>query len=456
MRRSAVLAALACVLSIAPLSAALAETDSRDRDIDACGKIADSPPESVIAACGRLLGDPEVRYSWRKETVATIYGNRAFAYRRQQSYPAALNDLNSAIGLVPSYHFGLVLRGRVHADMGSHQAAIADFTRCLRVKPRDDVCYQFRGQAHMRLGNAAMALRDLNMAIGIEPTNAAAHGIRGVVYDNMGQRQAAIRDYRKAVQLGVQSDVVQRRLAELEAGAAPSAPAPGTGDSEQFRQACFNPPNPQAGIIACTRRIQAGGGADSKEQSDSYNTRAWWRYKAGQYRIALPDADRAIALDPGSAPAYDTRGHIYRMLGRRDAAIGDFRQALALNPRADTRRSAQDGLRALGVAVSHPPGTPVNLTWRFRNNTGGSVQVKMYARQRGIWWPTATTNWRMDGVGPYSFTISCRAGEKVCYGAWAVGNTDRYWGAGFQDRHGCESCCYACFEGQTTLYNLNR
>lgn len=455
MRRNAVSAVLAVLLFAWPLSTAFAETDTHDRDVDACGKISDSPPENVIAACSRLLADPEIRYSWRKETVATIYGNRAFAYRRQQNYPAALNDLQTAIGLVPNYHFGLVLRGRVHADSGNHQAAIADFTRCLRLKPRDDVCYQFRGQAYLRLGNSAQALRDLNMAIGIEPTNAAAHGIRGVVYDNMGQHQAAIRDYRKAVQLGVQSDVVQRRLAELEAGAAPAAPAPGTGDPEQFRTACFSPPSPQAGIIACTRRIQAGGGATSREQSDTFNTRAWWRYKAGQYQTGLADVNRAIALDPGSAPAYDTRGHIYRMLGRRDAAIGDFRQALALNPQASTRRSAQDGLRALGVAVAPAPGTPVNLTWRFRNNTGATVHVKMYARERNIWWPGAHTNWRMDHVGPFAFTISCRHGEKVCYGAWQAGNTDRYWGTGFQDKHGCQNCCYACREGQTTQYNLN-
>lgn len=102
-----------------------------------------------------------------------------------------------------------------------------------------------------------------------------------------------------------------------------------------------------------------------------------------------------------------------------------------------------------------PPGTPVNFTWRFRNNTGATVHVKMYARDRGIWWPGARTNWRMDGVGPHSFAISCRYGEKVCYGAWQAGNTGRYWGAGFQDRHGCRNCCYACTDGQSTLYNLN-
>jgi hypothetical protein len=111
--------------------------------------------------------------------------------------------------------------------------------------------------------------------------------------------------------------------------------------------------------------------------------------------------------------------------------------------------------KAQNDGAAPAPGTPVDFTWRFRNKTGGSVQVKMYARARRNWWPSATTNWRMDSVGPYAFTIACRYGEKVCYGAWQVGNTDRYWGTGFQDRHGCESCCYVCKGGQTTIYNLN-
>ena len=341
MRGIAASAALAAMMALGSSGAALAQSDTQERDVDACSKISDGQPRNVIAACGRLLADPEVRHSWNKQTVAAIYGSRAFAYRRLRNYQAALNDLRLAIELAPTYHFGIVLRGRVYADMGNHHAAIADFTRCLRLRPRDDICFQFRGSSNMRLRNYAQALRDLNMAIGIEPTNAAAHGIRGVVYDNMGQRQAAIRDYRKAVQLGVQSDVVQRRLAELEAGA-PTGPAP---------RVAATPQPPQR-----------------------------------------------------AAPA---------------------------------------------------PGTPVNFTWRFRNNTGGTVHVKMYARERRNWWPGASTNWRMDGVGPYAFTISCRYGEKVCYGAWQSGNTDRYWGVGFQDAHGCQNCCYACRQGQTTQYNLN-
>lgn len=455
MRGFAAAAAIAATLALGAPGAARAETRDLDKDLDTCSDLKSTPPDEIIAACGRVLRNPEVAYGWRKSTVATLHGSRAYAYFLKKDYRAAVDEFGAALRLDPKYDFAILFRGRSNADMGNHAAAVGDYTQCLRVKPDHEVCYLFRGMSYIHLRNYAAALRDLNAAIRIKPTNASAHGHRGLVHEALGQRQAAIRDYRAAIRLGIDGDAVQKRLAALESGAAPPVAPAQAGDPEQYRQACHEPPNPQAGILACTRRIQAGGGANSKEQSDTFNSRAWWRYKAGQYQLGLADADRAIALDPGSAPAYDTRGHIYRALGRRDAAIGDFRQALALNPNAGTRRSAQEGLRALGVSVSDPPGTPVDLTWRFRNNSGGTVHVKMYARQRGIWWPTASTNWRMDGVGPYAFTISCRAGEKVCYGAWRSGNTDRYWGTGFQDRNGCDGCCYTCFEGQTTVYNLN-
>jgi hypothetical protein len=227
-------------------------------------------------------------------------------------------------------------------------------------------------------------------------------------------------------------------------------------DPVQDKADCDKPPSPREGIAACTRVLRAGA-AGNVDRAVTLNNRAWQYHLLGMAAPGLRDANEALRLHPDFAAAYDTRGHLHRIAGNRNAAIADFNRALGLATNTATAESARDGLRRLGAAPPQPaPGTPVNFTWRFRNNSGSTVHVKMYARERRNWWPGANTNWRMDSVGPYSFTISCRYGEKVCYGAWQAGNTERYWGTGFQDQHGCESCCYACKEGQTTLYNLNR
>ena len=113
---------------------------------------------------------------------------------------------------------------------------------------------------------------------------------------------------------------------------------------------------------------------------------------------------------------------------------------------------AEDGAQP---AQETAPGTPVNFTWRFQKNSGGVARVKMFARARGNVWPSANTNWRMDGPGLYSFTTTCRHGEKMCYGGWKDGDTDSFWGTGFENDQGCSDCCYTCVRGQSPVIPLD-
>lgn len=79
---------------------------------------------------------------------------------------------------------------------------------------------------------------------------------------------------------------------------------------------------------------------------EAFNNRAWTHYRAGQPDKALPDADIAVRLLAKQSYVWDTRGHIHAALGNREAAIGDFRQALALDPNSADSKA---GLAKLGV-----------------------------------------------------------------------------------------------------------
>jgi hypothetical protein len=63
----------------------------------------------------------------------------------------------------------------------------------------------------------------------------------------------------------------------------------------------------------------------------AFNSRAWNQFEAGNAAAALPDAERAVALEPVAA-VLDTRGHVLEALGRRDEAIADYRRAIAPEP----------------------------------------------------------------------------------------------------------------------------
>ena len=58
--------------------------------------------------------------------------------------------------------------------------------------------------------------------------------------------------------------------------------------------------------------------------STLWRQRAQWRMEARQFEQALLDADRAVALAPGSAEGYMVRSQIYQHLGRHAQAVKDW------------------------------------------------------------------------------------------------------------------------------------
>ena len=77
-----------------------------------------------------------------------------------------------------------------------------------------------------------------------------------------------------------------------------------------------------------------------------WNGRAWAYFELKRAKEGLPDAEKALELDPKSAVAFDTRGHIREALGQKEEAIADFRKALELDPNL---QESKDALKRLGA-----------------------------------------------------------------------------------------------------------
>lgn len=73
----------------------------------------------------------------------------------------------------------------------------------------------------------------------------------------------------------------------------------------------------------------------------AYEARGNSYYKLRQYDWAITDYSRAIALIPGNAEPYGNRGNAYLALARPDKAIADYTRALKLDPE---NKSALAGL----------------------------------------------------------------------------------------------------------------
>ena len=86
---------------------------------------------------------------------------------------------------------------------------------------------------------------------------------------------------------------------------------------------------------ACAAIIKAGR-ETKKVLAVAYTNRGNSYRKKGEYDLAIPDYDKAIALNPKYADAYSGRGAVYRNRGEYDRAITDLGKAISLNPKNST------------------------------------------------------------------------------------------------------------------------
>ncbi len=70
------------------------------------------------------------------------------------------------------------------------------------------------------------------------------------------------------------------------------------------------------------------------KSAEAFNTRGHARTKLGEYDKAIDDGDQALALDPKFAKAYITRGIAWECKYDHDKAIADYNHALALDPKS--------------------------------------------------------------------------------------------------------------------------
>jgi tetratricopeptide (TPR) repeat protein len=131
-------------------------------------------------------------------------GNRADAWTYLGEYDKAMNDINRAIALNPSYLFGYQLRGwlNIYKNDGDRIQSAKDFQRVLRTSPDNSSVMTGLGIVQMDLKDAFGAIRWFDKAIAISPKYAYAYRSRGIAREMMGDMTGACSDWRQAKNYG--------------------------------------------------------------------------------------------------------------------------------------------------------------------------------------------------------------------------------------------------------------
>ena len=97
-----------------------------------------------------------------------------------------------------------------------------------------------------------------------------------------------------------------------------------------------------------------------------------------------------------------------------------------------------------------------SLTFHMRSTYPYAVSVEFYAQGRSHVWPGKGKVYVIRDDDDHTYTLSCRSGEKICYGAWVRGRTHSYWGSGYGGTEACKGCCHSCDGGETPMITLKR
>jgi tetratricopeptide (TPR) repeat protein len=111
-------------------------------------------------------------------------------------------------------------------------------------------------------------------------------------------------------------------------------------------------------LLGCARSVPP---SDADEERNPYYQKAKRMCELSDYQAAAGLYERALTVDPQSAPAHLELGLLYdEKLGDPIAAIYHYRQYLALRPNSDKRQLVQDFIERarLSLAAKLPQRRP--------------------------------------------------------------------------------------------------
>jgi TonB family protein len=262
------------------------------------------------------------QWRWRPERWKEINVPVTFTLRTSERYRGSARELAD--------------RATAHYRTGDNDAATTTLDELIRQQPKSVAAYITRGSAYQQKGEADKALADFNQAIRLDPKSARAHCDRGILEDVLLQQpNKALADYNEAIRLApdFKRAYVNRGVHFLE--------------QHDYERA----------LPDFTRAIEL-----IPNEPGTHGYRAYTYAKLRQRTPAQADAVAATRLKPAEMPLVRIEGLMvradaYRILGKQELALRDYREAVRVMPNA----SKANSLLALFLATCPED--------RFRNGT---------------------------------------------------------------------------------------
>jgi tetratricopeptide (TPR) repeat protein/S1-C subfamily serine protease len=224
----------------------------------------------------------------------------------------ALDNLNYAIALNPSYTHAYIFRAYVKKKLGDRRGALADYDTAISLNPKYVEAYAQRGHLKEERDSGWQgALDDYNQAIALNPKYATAYLLRALLKQRkLKDLPGALTDFNKSIALNPkhpEAYALRGLLQGLELN------------------------NPQASLIDLNHAIKL-----SPKYAPLYAARSSVKYvKMQDFQGALADLNQAITLNPKYVEAYIIRiGLKVDKLKDYQGALADCNEIISINPKS--------------------------------------------------------------------------------------------------------------------------
>lgn len=88
-----------------------------------------------------------------------------------------------------------------------------------------------------------------------------------------------------------------------------------------------------------------------------------------------------------------------------------------------------------------------SLRWFIKSDYQYTVSLEFYSQRYNRAWPGNGQVYVINDYNNHEYNLECETGEQICYGAWARGDSNTYWGVGMNNSQRCSNCCGICGRG---------
>ncbi len=247
-------------------------------------------------------------------------------------------------------------RGAASRARGDLDAALADLDHACAMAPKDAACLEERASVHEDMKQPDAALADLDAALALDPGRANARIRRAWMRYHANAIDAMLADLAELDRTLPPPSPIRASMAQLYADV--DQPARALPQLDQWIE--FHPHDiglASAFNSRCWARVLLGTGMD-KALSDCndairldgdnvayLDSRAWVRWRMGDWKKAKTDFDWVLRSKPESASSLYGRSIVQARLGNAEASKADLAAALKQSP-AIVENYGKQGLKS--------------------------------------------------------------------------------------------------------------